>query len=153
MRLVQPESIEAKSMEFLQDLSFINTETALLIDAVQVLAEAIRNHGGENIGTTGVDCNSTKVFRHGATISGIVKNTKYEGLTGLIEFDNEGLRTNFNLDILELHEKGIGKIGTWNHSKGISITRATTEDINDDPLSLRNKTFIVITCLVSGTIS
>lgn len=149
MRLVQLESLEAKSMEFLKDLPPINTETALLIDAVQVLAEAIRNHGGENIGTSEIDCNSTKVFKHGATISGIVKNTKYEGITGLIEFDNEGLRTNFNLDILELDENGISKIGTWNNSKGISIRRPTTEDIYYDPLSLRNKTFIVITCLVS----
>lgn len=149
MRLVQPDSIEAKSIEFLKDLPLINTETALLIDAVQVLAEAIRNHGGENIGSTGVDCNTTKAFRHGATISGIVKNTKYEGLTGLIEFDNEGLRTNFNLDVMELSESGIAKIGTWNYSQGISIRRNTTEDINDDPLSLRNKTFIVSVCLVS----
>lgn len=73
---------------------------------------------------------------------------KHMEMTGLIEFDGEGFRSNFNLDVIELRESGIAKIGTWNSSKGLFVISHKGEVLVDDPLSLRNKTFKVITCLV-----
>lgn len=43
------------------------------------------------------------------------------GLTGLIKFDNEGYRTNIELQIIELTENGIEEKGIWNTSKGVRM--------------------------------
>lgn len=37
-----------------------------------------------------------------------------DGLSGNVQFDVEGLRTNFMVDILELSLGGLMKIGEWN---------------------------------------
>lgn len=70
------------------------------------------------------------------------------GLTGEIKFDNQGLRTNFALDIIELTSSGIAKVGQWNASEGLNITRNYEATSNIDDGSLKNKTFIVLTALV-----
>lgn len=36
------------------------------------------------------------------------------GLTNMITLDNQGVRTNFELDIIELGKGGFENIGTWN---------------------------------------
>lgn len=45
------------------------------------------------------------------------------GLTGLIRFDHRGIRNNFDLDVIELREGGIVKVGTWNTKEGLNISR------------------------------
>jgi hypothetical protein len=35
------------------------------------------------------------------------------GLTGVIKFDQHGLRSNFELEIVELKKDGLVKVGTW----------------------------------------
>lgn len=71
-----------------------------------------------------------------------------QGLTGEVKFDNQGLRTNFAVDIIELTWSGIAKVGVWNATEGLNITRnQITSSIIDDG-SLKNKTFVVITALV-----
>jgi ionotropic glutamate receptor len=69
-------------------------------------------------------------------------------MTGVIEFDGDGYRSNFNLDVVEVREEGIVKIGTWNSSKGLITSEHVVENVYSDPDGLRNKSFIVITCLV-----
>lgn len=72
------------------------------------------------------------------------------GLTGMVQFDNEGLRTNIVLDIMELSYNGLQRIGTWNSSgsDGLRITRLLPPPSGQDSESLQNKTFIVLTALV-----
>lgn len=72
------------------------------------------------------------------------------GLTGLVQFDNEGLRTNIALDITELTDDGLQRIGTWNSSEneGLRITRLLPPPSGPDSESIQNKTFIVLTALV-----
>jgi hypothetical protein len=72
------------------------------------------------------------------------------GLTGLVQFDHEGLRTNIALDIVELSYNGLQRIGTWNSTEndGLRITRLLPPPSRQDNESLQNKTFIVLTALV-----
>jgi len=72
------------------------------------------------------------------------------GLTGLVQFDNEGSRTNIALDIMELSYNGLQRIGTWNSTEndGLRITRLVPPPSGQDSDSLQNKTFIVLTALV-----
>lgn len=71
------------------------------------------------------------------------------GLTGVIKFDNQGFRTNFVLDVIELTRDGLIKIGTWNSTEGVNFTRTYGEVYTQIVESLQNKTFIVTTILVS----
>lgn len=72
-----------------------------------------------------------------------------KGLTGVIKFDNQGFRSSFSLDIIELGKDGLRKIGTWNTSEGVNLTRTYGEVYTQIVESLHNKTFIVTTILVS----
>lgn len=71
-----------------------------------------------------------------------------KGLSGLIKFDNEGFRTNIELQIIELKEDGIRGKGLWNSSFGENMTF-----IDDPPLisehDFRNLTLKIIIPMVS----
>lgn len=72
--------------------------------------------------------------------------TVVQGLTGEVKFDNRGYRTNFNIDVIELTSSGVVKVGTWDTTRGLNITRPpVVEDLSG---SLKNKTFIVIITVV-----
>lgn len=81
--------------------------------------------------------------------------TVVHGMTGEVRFDNEGLRKQFTVDIVELTPFGLQTVGQWNSSVGLNMTRSSEYDTDsvetmrsDDEFSLRNKTFRVITALV-----
>lgn len=71
-----------------------------------------------------------------------------QGLTGVIKFDNQGFRSSFSLDIIELGREGLRKIGTWNSTEGVNLTRTYGEVYTQIVESLHNKTFLVTTILV-----
>lgn len=71
-----------------------------------------------------------------------------QGLTGTIKFDNQGFRTNFLLDVIELNKEGLSKIGSWNSTEGINFTRTYGEAYTQIVESLMNKTFTVCIILV-----
>lgn len=66
-----------------------------------------------------------------------------------MRFDTEGLRADFQLDIVELESHGMVKVGTWTPDGGVDIVRAKPPAVGVDEFSLKNKTFIVLTALVS----
>lgn len=43
---------------------------------------------------------------------------KYDGMTGLIEFDNLSLRSNISVEILELGDSEMITVGTWAYGYG-----------------------------------
>lgn len=82
-------------------------------------------------------------------VSFLMFQVEMRGLTGVIKFDNQGFRSNFVLDIVELTKEGLTKIGTWNSTEGVNFTRTYGEVYTQIVESLQNKTFIVTTILVS----
>lgn len=71
-----------------------------------------------------------------------------KGLTNLIKFDNQGFRSDFVLDIIELSPGGIRKVGDWNSTQGVNFTRSFGEQQQDIVDNLKNKTLIVTAILV-----
>lgn len=72
-----------------------------------------------------------------------------KGLTNLIKFDNQGFRTDFVLDIVELSSVGMRKIGDWNSTQGVNFTRTFGEQQTEIVDNLKNKTLIITMILVS----
>ena len=74
---------------------------------------------------------------------------EFVGLSGPIKFDTSGLRTQFELDLMELQVTGLERVGTWNSLDHLEAGRKQ-EDIsgekNSDPMA--NKTFVITTILV-----
>lgn len=72
-----------------------------------------------------------------------------KGLTNLIKFDNQGFRTDFLLDIIELSPSGIRRVGDWNSTQGVNFTRTYGEQHAEIVENLKNKTLVVTTILVN----
>ncbi|XP_022086234.1 glutamate receptor 2-like isoform X2 [Acanthaster planci] len=68
----------------------------------------------------------------GPILINIIKKVKYQGLTGNIEFDSQGDRVNYSVQILGLRQTGLEKIGTWN---GQNENRLTFDTFTDDETS------------------
>lgn len=70
------------------------------------------------------------------------------GLTGLIKFDRQGFRSDFQLDIFEVDNKEyFKKVGTWTLSGGANYTRTWAEAVDTIEMNLHNRTLIVSTAL------
>ena len=80
-----------------------------------------------------------------------MKLVEIHGLTGLVKFDQYGLRTDFTLDIVELHKSGLEKVGTWHDRFGIEFDRLTSLKSSEPRKTIENKTIIVTTIKVSGS--
>lgn len=59
-----------------------------------------------------------------------MKLVEIQGLTGLIKFDQWGIRNEFVLDLVELRRGGLEKVGWWQESYGIrsGLKHKPTED-------------------------
>lgn len=77
----------------------------------------------------------------------------FKGLTGKIKFDQEGFRTDIELELVDLTQNGLRVTGTWNTNNGINISTNPITDtvLNGKEFDLRNRSFIVITALVRCT--
>lgn len=64
-------------------------------------------------------------------------------MTGRIIFNDDGLRTEFYLEILELSQEGFKKIATWDPVIGVNYTRSPGEVYTEISRSLQNKTIVV----------
>ena len=60
-----------------------------------------------------------------------------------------GLRSNFELEIVELKKDGLVRVGSWTELSGVNFTRNFTESYTEIVESLQNKTLIVTTIFVS----
>ncbi|KAG8433835.1 hypothetical protein GDO86_012270, partial [Hymenochirus boettgeri] len=70
---------------------------------------------------------------------------EYDGLTGRVEFNSKGQRTNYTLRILEKAGDGHREIGVWYSNRTLAMN-ATSLDINLSE-TLENKTLVVTTIL------
>ncbi|BET00801.1 kainate selective glutamate receptor activity [Nesidiocoris tenuis] len=121
-------------------------EAMLVFDAVTLLAEAIRNL--DLIEPRPIDCRVKESWESGYTVINYIKLSEEEGLTGVVKFDNEGFRTDFTLDILELTRNGLHVKGNWSRFGGVNIQRPEPEfDQIEEVDDLRNSTFIVLIAL------
>lgn len=73
-------------------------------------------------------------------------------MTKSVKFDENGRRSEIELQLFELNNQGPISIATWDTEYGIKSTKSSdAPPAESDPalMSLRNRTFIVLTALVN----
>ncbi|XP_037026038.1 glutamate receptor ionotropic, kainate 2-like [Bradysia coprophila] len=124
----------------------IKTETALFYDAVQTFlvvfnesnaAVPIRSHQS--------NCRQNDKWNQGLQLVKALKEKTHRGMSGRICFDNDGHRTDFHMEVLELNkEVGFKKIAILDPlTMKIAYTRTSAEVFSQVTQSLQNKTVIV----------
>ncbi|XP_016424008.1 glutamate receptor ionotropic, kainate 5 isoform X2 [Sinocyclocheilus rhinocerous] len=120
--------------------------SALMFDAVHVVVGAVRElNRSQEIGVKPLSCTSSLIWQHGTSLMNYLRMVEYDGLTGRVEFNSKGQRTNYTLRILEKFKGGHKEIGVW-YSNNTLAMNSTSLDINRSE-TLANKTLIVTTIL------
>ncbi|XP_068027350.1 LOW QUALITY PROTEIN: glutamate receptor ionotropic, kainate 5-like [Melanerpes formicivorus] len=119
---------------------------ALLFDAVHVVVGAVRElNRSQEIGGRPLACASPSIWPHGTSLMNYLRMVEYDGLTGRVEFNSKGQRTNYTLHVLEKGRHGHREVGVWYSNRTLAMN-ATTLAINGSD-SLANKTLIITTIL------
>ncbi|PNJ77612.1 glutamate receptor 1 isoform X2 [Pongo abelii] len=126
--------------------------SALTYDGVKVMAEAFQSLRRQRIdisrrGNAG-DClaNPAVPWGQGIDIQRALQQVRFEGLTGNVQFNEKGRRTNYTLHVIEMKHDGIRKIGYWNEDDKF-VPAATNAQAGGDNSSVQNRTYIVTTIL------
>ncbi|XP_063303920.1 glutamate receptor 1 isoform X1 [Pelobates fuscus] len=126
--------------------------SALTYDGVRVMAEAFQNLRKQRIdisrrGNAG-DClaNPAVPWGQGIDIQRALQQVRLEGLSGNVQFNEKGRRTNYTLHILELKHDGTHHIANWNEDDKL-IPLATDAQAGNDTIGVLNRTYIVTTIL------
>ncbi|XP_051574397.1 glutamate receptor ionotropic, kainate 5 isoform X2 [Myxocyprinus asiaticus] len=120
--------------------------SALLFDAVHVVVSAVQElNRSQEIGVKPLSCTSPQIWQHGTSLMNYLRMVEYDGLTGRVEFNSKGQRTNYTLHILEKHRGGHKEIGIW-YSNNTLLMNSTSLDINFSE-TLANKSLIITTIL------
>lgn len=165
MRLIDPEDArtvqitnywrekeELKGVELPEGLDpqKISTQVALMVDSVLLYAEVFNQlQGTRQIEATSLSCEDSETWVSGYSFANFMKTTHVRGLTRDIKFDHKGKRTDFSLDIVELDSSGLIKVGVWNGTDGMHLSRLNIpSSLAGEEGSLKNRSFIVLTALV-----
>ncbi|XP_013785227.2 glutamate receptor ionotropic, kainate 2-like, partial [Limulus polyphemus] len=127
----------------------LKTDTALIYDAVTLFSRALHDLDlSHAINIQNLSCENREYWSQGNSIISYMKVLSVEGLTGNIQLGENGVRTNFSLDLIELKHDGFKKAASWNPEDGIVFTRNYTATYNQEiKQSLRNQTLRVTTII------
>ncbi|XP_007653512.1 glutamate receptor 1 isoform X3 [Ornithorhynchus anatinus] len=126
--------------------------SALTYDGVKVMVDAFQSLRKQRIdisrrGNAG-DClaNPAVPWGQGIDIQRALQQVRFEGLTGNVQFNEKGRRTNYTLHVIEMKADGIRKIGYWNEDDKF-VPAAIDTQTGFDNSSVQNRTYIVTTIL------
>ncbi|XP_077433437.1 glutamate receptor 1a isoform X3 [Vanacampus margaritifer] len=127
---------------------------ALTYDGVKVMSTAFQNLRRQRIdisrrGNAG-EClaNPPAPWGQGIDIQRALQQVRIDGLTGHIQFNEKGRRTNYTVSVMELAPSGPKKVGYWNEDEKY-VTTATLMRGSNETYGLQNRTYIVTTILES----
>lgn len=116
----------------------LETENAMLYDAVKLFALSVSSWGGgKTVNFPSINCRRQNPAdgTRSSVLRDIMKKVVLDGLTGTVKFDEHGFRKDFLLYITELGNDGLEEIGTWTPTSGLNITK--DEDEAKDDVILR----------------
>ncbi|XP_032820591.2 glutamate receptor ionotropic, kainate 5 isoform X2 [Petromyzon marinus] len=116
----------------------------LMFDAVHVVVNAVRElNRSQVVSVKTLSCSSPHIWNHGTSLMNYMRTVEYDGLTGRVEFNSRGQRTNYSLRVLQLRRDGFKQIGKWHSNRGLmmDITFPTANPSE----SLANRTLTVTT--------
>ncbi|XP_008325855.1 glutamate receptor 1a isoform X4 [Cynoglossus semilaevis] len=127
---------------------------ALTYDGVKVMSLAFQSLRRQRIdisrrGNAG-EClaNPPAPWGQGIDIQRALQQVLIDGLTGHIQFNEKGRRTNYTVSVMELAPSGPKKVGYWNEDEKY-VTTASFMRGSNDTYGLQNRTYIVTTILES----
>ncbi|KAI5096778.1 glutamate receptor, ionotropic, AMPA 1b isoform X1 [Silurus meridionalis] len=127
---------------------------ALTYDGVSVMATAFQNLRRQRIdisrrGNAG-EClaNPPAPWGQGIDIQRALQQVQFEGLTGHVQFNEKGHRTNFTVNVMEIVPTGPKKVGYWNENEKY-VSTATYAHVLNETFGMHNRTYIVTTILES----
>ncbi|XP_051172594.1 glutamate receptor ionotropic, kainate 2-like [Leptopilina boulardi] len=156
LRLIDPNSTVVKNIiknDFngFGNVNMLTVNQALMFDAVQLFAHAFKEMDDIVKYIPPLPCDGTEVWEHGETLINYIRTVNLpdgmHGLTGLVKFDTAGYRSEFQLDILNLGEDGLTKIGVWNNTEPIKWISKPVVYQPQEQLSMQNITFRVLISL------
>ncbi|CAL8365598.1 unnamed protein product [Lota lota] len=125
---------------------------ALTYDGVSVMATAFQNLRKQRIdisrrGNAG-EClaNPPAPWGQGIDIQRALQQVRLEGVTGHVQFDERGHRSNFTLTVMELSHTGPIKVGYWNENESY-VNTVVYVPVVEEFYGLQNKTYVVTTIL------
>uniref|UniRef100_A0A8C4QTL6 Glutamate ionotropic receptor kainate type subunit 5 n=1 Tax=Eptatretus burgeri TaxID=7764 RepID=A0A8C4QTL6_EPTBU len=117
-------------------------KAGLLFDALHGVVRAARAlNRSQALAVQPLSCSSTRVWYHGTSLLNYLRMVEYNGLTGRVEFDSRGQRSNYSLRVLQLRRDGLKEIGKWHSQKGLTLD--TVFPTAGPSTSLVNRTLIV----------
>uniref|UniRef100_A0A8D3AFE1 Glutamate receptor n=1 Tax=Scophthalmus maximus TaxID=52904 RepID=A0A8D3AFE1_SCOMX len=125
---------------------------ALTYDGVSAMATAFHNLRRQRIDISrrgnagGCLANPPAPWGQGIDIQRALQQVRLEGLTGHVQFDERGHRTNYTLSVMELSHTGPRKIGYWNERRGY-VNTAIYRPVVEEFYGLQNRTYVVTTIL------
>ncbi|XP_066515692.1 glutamate receptor 3a isoform X4 [Hoplias malabaricus] len=125
--------------------------SALTHDSVLVISEAFRYLRRQRVdisrrGSAG-DClaNPAVPWSQGIDIERALKMVQVQGMTGNIQFDSFGRRTNYTIDVYEMKPGGPRKIGCWTEfEKFVNVVEL---QVTNESSSVENRTIVVTTIM------
>ncbi|XP_052444776.1 glutamate receptor 1-like isoform X2 [Carassius gibelio] len=127
---------------------------ALTYDGVTVMATGFQNLRKQRIdisrrGNAG-EClaNPPAPWGQGIDIQRALQQVQFEGLTGHVQFNEKGHRTNFTVSVMEFGPNGPKKVGYWNQREKY-VNTATYSNMLNETYGLQNRTYVVTTILES----
>ncbi|XP_048838239.1 glutamate receptor ionotropic, kainate 1-like [Brienomyrus brachyistius] len=139
----------------------MTTKAALMYDAVSMVAVAAQR--STQMTVSSLQCHRHKPWRFGPRFMNMFKEAQLDGLTGRIIINKtDGLRKEFNLDVISLKEDGVvktlsdgtrrpsgvwRKIGVWNSISGLNLTDSDKDKPTNITDSMANRTLVVTTIL------
>uniref|UniRef100_A0A4W4HI45 Glutamate receptor n=1 Tax=Electrophorus electricus TaxID=8005 RepID=A0A4W4HI45_ELEEL len=124
----------------------MTTDAALTYDAVHIVSVSYQH--APQMTVNSLQCHRHKPWRFGGRFMSFIKESHWDGLTGRLSFNKTtGLRTDFDLDIVNLKENGLEKVGKWSASGGLNITEVPKRNGMNITDSLSNRSLIITTIL------
>ncbi|CAL8109951.1 unnamed protein product [Orchesella dallaii] len=133
--------------------NMLKTETALMYDAVELVARALfalNESYPHMIHMKSLNCKTQDTWQQGHLLLDVLRKVQFEGITGNIQFDPNGFRTNLTMDIIELSKNGFSRIGIYNTSEKeekFTWTRTATETLRQQEEDLKDKILYVTTII------
>ncbi|KAL1438641.1 hypothetical protein MTO96_047889 [Rhipicephalus appendiculatus] len=142
------DSLELLSPRARQIFSSVKSGAALAHDAVLSFARGLqtlsrsRNLEPKHDAT----CEPGRAaWPYGLSLATQIKAGTVSGLTGRLQFDTFGSRTNLSLSLVQLKDTGLSQVGTWDERSGVHYSKNQSEVYEEVAHTLRNKTLRVVT--------
>ncbi|XP_037969552.2 glutamate receptor ionotropic, kainate 3 isoform X1 [Plutella xylostella] len=126
----------------------LNLNLALTYDAVILYTAALTALGLEE--GAAVSCTKDDSWSYGSSVINYIRTMELDSLTGLIKFDEDGFRSDFEMEIVELMPHGLEKVGQWSEEDGYLQTRNIIPPADlEGSDAMKGKHFIVLISLTA----